>query len=146
MTSKVFYATKLFRGKIVALVCETLGLGHRGGHPINVAVFLHVEGVHHAVVVVSEGINLEDKGEDPFSVVRVYHAIVVVYESPDLGGKGKGENLVAVVVFVNSGSVQRSNTVSSSPETHIVVVVSCNVEDAKLLIQVSLWLNSSVRD
>ena len=51
---------------------------------------------------------------------------------------GKGENLVAVVVFVNSGSVQRSNTVSSSPETPIVVVVSCNVEDAKLLIQVSL--------
>ena len=57
MISKFFCATKLFWGKIVALVCESLGLGHRGEHPINVAVFLDVEGVHHAVVVVSEGID-----------------------------------------------------------------------------------------
>ena len=97
-------------------------MGNKGEHPIGVAVFLEAEGVHHAVVVVSNSLNLEDKGEDPFAVVCVYHAVVVVSESLDLGNKG--ENSVAVVVSFNSGSIQCADTVSCSLKTLSLLLCS----------------------
>ena len=84
MINKVISATKLFRVKIVELVCASLDLG--------------AEGIHHAIVVVSESLDLGDKGENP----------------------------VAVVVSFNSGSIQRADTVSCSPESPVVVVASFN--------------------
>jgi hypothetical protein len=79
MISKVISDTKLFRGKIVESVCESLDLGNKGGHPIVVVVSLDSEGVHHTVVVVSESLDLEDTGENPVTVVGIYHAVFVLY-------------------------------------------------------------------
>ena len=115
MINKVISASKLLHVKIVESVCVSLA-----------SLDLGDEGIHHAVVVVvvSESLNFNDKGENPVDVVAVPHAVVVVSESLDLGNKG--ENYVAVALYFNRGSIQSADTVSCSPKKPVVVVVSCN--------------------
>ena len=59
MISIVIFTTKLFRGKIVAFVCESLDLGVKDGHPVVVVDLCNKGGPPVVVFVACNGSSVQ---------------------------------------------------------------------------------------